>query len=162
MQFCKVAETSENAAGPRSSVSLWRKYLDLYTVKLQAIVRMLLYCMKPPYMRMKPHNTSLLHILAHTTTFSSPSSVACVQLGTVTLNCHPWPAMVLIRTGCTRANGLQVLNKQHASFRTLHHNSWTSVYCRRVPRYGCWFTATRLNALRQVGRVQQRARAPAE
>lgn len=99
MQFRKVAETSENAPGPRSSVSLWRKYLNLYTVKLQVTVRLLLHCGQTPCMRMKAPQHS---ILAHTTTFSSPSSVACVQLGTVTLNCHPWPAILLTRTGCTK------------------------------------------------------------
>ena len=36
IQFRKMTETSENTSGSRGSISLRRKYLDLYTVELRA------------------------------------------------------------------------------------------------------------------------------
>lgn len=122
MQFRKVAETSENASRPRSSISLWRKYLNLYPVKLQVKVRMLLYSGKPPCMRMKaPQPIIFAHTSAYHNIFVAfecclrPARNRDAELPPVASHAF-YPDRVHL------SEGLQVLNKQHASFRTSHHN----------------------------------------
>lgn len=146
MQFRKVAETSENAAGPRSSVSLWRKYLNLYTVKLQVIVRMLIHIGNPPCMKLKaPQHIVFAYASAYHNVFVAfecclrPTRDRYAEL-------PPMASHPVDPDRVHQSEGLQVLNKQHSSFRTSHHNTKTAGHVAIVAK----FQATAVGSLQHV------------
>lgn len=116
IQLCKMAETPENATGSWGSMGFRRKHLNLYPVELHEKTREVSHM---ALRRARVVTPQSVECDALTTTFSSPSSVACVQLGIVTLNCHPLLA-IMNRTECASQKCKIGTTNTPGSLQTLH------------------------------------------